>query len=189
MTTISTNFTPTASYFPFAGKGALTRDRSDVPRAEVRFLENGAAVTLSGAGDDQRISVICDLPINFAYVISELHLKLSSVVNGVTVTWQDVASASFRDGGSPQQRIPFEGSSTGVSGPTQDQKANRIYQFNNLPLVIWKMAPGAMGNLQLTCHNINEEEPAVTMDFYARFLQFDLEQAIHYAPNVPTLTR
>lgn len=182
MATITTTFTPTASYFPFAGLGR--RPSTSGPRAEVRFGEKDAEITLSGTGDDQFARVQCMLPVNYSYTLSEIHIRLFTALNEVDLTWEPTAIAIL--GG--EFNIPMEGVSVNQIPGLQGKRGYMVYTFKDLPKTVWKPQAG-LAIMNVDMYNVNLEEPAVKLDFYARFLQFDINQAIDYEVNTPSLVR
>jgi len=187
MATVTTTITPTPVPFPYSGLPDVISERTGIPRGEQSFNENGTAITLAGVGDVQQLIVNCNLPPGYAYVFRECNAF--NLATDAT-DWDSTAYLGFTDsltGGEQSFKIAVEMASSGATQfGTRKIINSPIEPFRQVILpangtsqiqaqLIWTNAVtnGAVGSLFFSC----------------RFLQFDIEQAHHYAVNYPIPTR
>lgn len=164
MALISTTFTPVAGYFPYTGIADVARtERSAIPRAEVVFSQIDGAVTLSGAGDTQRININMSLPRNYAYALVDANMA----VTGADATqWLSVATmAVFNDLAAVTQKVHLQGVSEGVVNLAADLR--RAYGFSLLTKQIIKPVVGSTSSVfsQVQLSNNTAEQVAMEVDF------------------------
>lgn len=166
--------------------------RLNLPRAEVHFggPQLSANVTVAGAGDDQRIDITCTLPLGYAYVLRELHL---SMVNDDAADWEDNGFTTWQNSTTEADRSTFvpmgiHSTGGGANGPAG-------FRVKNWTLVdpIRQVVKPAVGNqgleFFLSLQNPVIDGAAGFVHFMIRFLQYDIEQAHHYAVNNPIPVR
>lgn len=186
MSIINTTFTPAARLNSFTGIGDLPRQqRSAIPRGEVFFIINGGDVTKGEVGDTQRSRIDCTLPRNFAYALVGIHLNLY----GVDITdWETIANSYIsNDIADFDVNVPIVGVSP---GPAVASGAGAMtYQFESFKAIIVPRGADATPNLHIDISNYVTDGTAMITSIYARFLQYDIEQANHWEVNLPQLTR
>lgn len=191
MALITTTLNPLATPLPFiAPAPAIDLWNTPIPRGEIVFIESAAAITIAGVGDDQRLTINCNLPVGFGYVMAETNMMLTS---SDAAQWEAVCGFRLRDenGGNHRWTIHrrFEASATVIT--IGGSGKNRIYELvqNDPPrkMVICNLA--APGQLTVNVRNLTTNQAAGTLDFFTRFYQYDLNQAFRYAVNTPTLVR
>lgn len=191
MATTTSSFSPNPAVFPYQGMPEIPMERSAIPRGEVQYRIVGGAVTIGAVGEDQRIAITCSFPPNFSYVLAEVTMKIA-VGQGLDNDWQAVAIGNITDstGVDINYQTNFEGINTAIGDDTTVVGPKRIYGFDNLPKVTILTPPGSTpGRLAVTCANLTLAGPVGTLDFFARFYQYDVTQTHHYAVNSPTLIR
>lgn len=189
MATVQTSFVETPKLFSFDGLDLIDDPRTQVPRAELIFAVKDGSVTLSGAGDVQRVVVSCELPRNFAYVLTDvfLRLKCADVTNWQTVGEIAVSNsdASDRDYLASQQLVKNGLIDKGLSvvssvwtplGPL-------------LKAVIIPVDKAALATVNLIINNDTEQQVVGTLNSFVRLLQYDILQAHHIQVNTATLVR
>jgi len=186
MTLITTTFTPEATPFPFIGPAPSQELWGTIiPRGEVDYVVSAGAITVAGVGDDQRAQVFCNLPRGFGYVMSEC----SAMIEGGDVAqWDNGAIFRLRDDNGGDQRWTvfrrFEASSSVISsGGTTKSKIYELLQPVPSKVIICDRP--AAGQLAVLFRNITTDQDAGLMNFFARFLQYDLNQAFRWAVNSP----
>lgn len=189
MATVKTTITPTEFLFPWQGIDDLARDRSDIPRAELRFSAIESVIAASGVGDNQSIQVVCDLPVNFSYVLLELYLMIggSGQTDDVTFT-PALCSIVDNDSGARTYNINFDLARQQLQSSSGSYFAT--YCTSKYPNLVIIPQPTA-GNAQLLVdlYNPVANDSAVIANFYARFARYDISQAHHWQVNTPSLVR
>ncbi len=185
MATITTALTPTATRLAFIGPApTIEQWETPIPQAEIAFIEQNAAVIISGVGDNQLISIVAALPRGFAYILAEANMNLNSAD---VDAWQDSARFRIKDAGSgPRWTVHqrFEASANVINNATSS--FNKVYELVHTP--VQKVIIGdldAAPELVIQVMNLTTDQAAGTLDFFCRFLQFELNQAYHWAVNTP----
>jgi len=179
---------PTVTVFPWQGLDDIRRDKSEIPRAEVRYFVNAGAITDSGVGDTQSVRIQCDLPKNFAYVLLDLNMSMYSTA--VAPIGFNNAIASIADANFSQFNITW-----GLEKmASQSLGALAFDTWNcsrdNLPSVtLIPPSDGSMIQLTVDLYNETTNQTGYAAYFFARFARYDISQAYHWAVNTPTLTR
>lgn len=186
MARITSTFTPEPDVFPYAGMAEAQADKLNIVRAELRFQINGDAITISGAGDDQEAVIDVNLPRNFAYVHLESHI---GIICTDSTQWESVAWGGLQNGRGGMTRdwiAPIEHFSNGAT----TFGGRRIWTAQaQVKSVILPASPGENGEWQFRVGNPTLDQAAGTMFALIRFLQFDVEQAHHFAVNNPMPVR
>lgn len=188
MALISTNFTPVVQYFPYTGIADVARtERSAIPRAEIVFAQIDGAVTISGVGDTQRINVNMNLPRNYAYALVDANIAVTGVD---ALQWATtVAMAVFNDLAAVTQKVHLQGVSNGLLNTGADSR--KSYTFATLTKQIIKPLVGSASSVfaQVQLSNNTTDQTAMEVDFFFRWFQFDIDQALHFAVNQAILVR
>lgn len=188
MAEVITTDTAILTGFPYAGITDLARDISDVPRREVRFAVIDGAIAAGGAGNTQTLRVNCLPEPNFAYVIIEAFANIDIVG---TNNFQAEAVYSITDDRADIARTYFWfNQMSGTAAVSAGGVKSKIYRAAQVPqLTVTPAAEGDGMQLQFTFTNFVENDNAYTYDFFCRLLQYDIEQANHFAVNSPSPVR
>lgn len=189
MTIIVTTQAPLQRYFPFTGASDLERARTEIPMREVRCISPRVnTIPTTGVGDNQQLDVDIILDRNYAYVLSDLFLRISADT-GDTNNWGAVVNASWRDAFTGAMVfIPMEMVSEGIA--IVRDKQHRVYSITRNPQIV--MIPNradANPYLEIGAYNSTSNDVEYTTGFFARFMQYGIEQAHHYAVSTPTPVR
>lgn len=189
MALIPTSFNLTPRYFPYSGLSDPARDLSHVPSGEVRFFATSESIPAPGVGNNNQLIVICQCPLNSAYVLIDLSLRISAVSGDVE--FDDQMTALLADTGEAATRtyaipIPFDS-----AGQAANQALEmKIYTAPVIPqVVVVPGSPSAAANLTIGAYNTTVDGDAHVMTFFARFLRYGIEQAHHYAVSTPQPVR
>lgn len=190
MADITTTFSITPQLLGFSGLDEAMRNNSQVPRQEVIYNVLDGDIPLTGVGDNQIISITTALPSGYAYVLAEVSMMLSAA-SGTTNGFADTFAGFVVDGVSGRnfQRF-FEMTAPGliIAGP-QTALPARCYSPRNLPQVVILPPEGEVSLMALLIKNATAGDVAYKLNFFARFLMYDVNQAHHWAVNTPTLVR
>lgn len=194
MATTQTLVAPEPLVFPWQGLDDPLREISVVPRSEVRFQVTDGVITAGGAGNDQELIVQMTLPLNFAYAISEIFVRILPNTADATNNFSDVAELVVTDSGPAATRAigTFLPSNQALSSePIQNIGGIRCYCWSCLPKVIFKPQASAGVPIfsQLRITNDTDNDGTYNFDLFARFYTYDVDQSLHYASNTPTLVR
>jgi len=179
---MTTTTTTTAVAEPFAFEGLPppgSLERSRMPRGQI-IWQNSAVTITAGGASDQRWVINCVPPVNFAYALGEVHVRVHGTIADLN-NWDNACSARFT---SARDSIPFDGISTAtvMIGSTLNLKH---YTFPEMP-------PSVLLNptiLELSVGNQTDAEDEMTGQFYVMMYQYDISQAHHVLVNAPVLTR
>ncbi len=180
---------------PFAWNAApgAVIDRTSIPRGEIRFVIKDGVIPLSAVGDNQALTVQCTLPNNWAYVLMDLFLSIRSTVDAEANGWGATALAILLDSLSDanyEQRFAMVSDSIGNELSATEVFETRAYHPPRLPTVTMVPPASATGPfLQVDVLNATANQGAYQVQFLARFLQYDYEQAHDFRVNQPFLIR
>jgi len=188
MATTATIVSPEATPFPYRGMPDIVGQATGVPRGEISFSEPDGDITVAAAAEFQRLDVRCCLPIGYAYVFREMHLSLSGADSN---DWSLFGHGTFGDAetaGIRENSMLFEFASRGVIPIETNPRIT--YSYVNLPKQVVLPVSNAEGPIAiLSIINPVADGTLMKFIFSARFLQFDIEQANHYAVNSPLPVR
>jgi len=186
MAVATTTFTPAPLIFPYAGLDTLGGDRSAHPFAELRFTVLSGAVAVEAGGDSQKVDVTCNLPVNFAYTLMNAHYAIFGAdiadwENGCDSFWTD----GFGSGNNTRSMIsPIATWNEAVS------ETAKVFRFDIAHLgVLLPNSPASQPQFRVRNANPVINGSVMAINFHARFLQFNIEQAYNFAVNSPTPTR
>lgn len=187
MAVISTTFTPDAEVFPFTGLGDLVTDRSDHPRGEVSYNILNGVVTAGAAGDSQALFVRCVLPANFSYALVDIYASLVGTALGDSDDWDDGGLFTMVEivDGVQTMACFMGGHATGIAGVIKSW----IWPKTVGRVVKGGSTAGAAIVPTLNLQNQVLDGAANSLQFYARFLQYDIVQQHHIGVNTAILTR
>lgn len=180
MAVATTTFTPPPMRQAFSGLDSVGGERSPWPNAEQRFCVLAGAVDVEAGGDSQKVDIQCDLPVNFAYTLMEIHM---SIFGADIADWETNGDCFFTDGtGSlPQGRTMISAIPAWSEGVVGTLLAFR-FDFQGMGV---QLPANAVSTPQLRFIMANDtiDGSAMTVNFCARFLQFNIEQAHHFEVN------
>lgn len=178
--TTTTTTAAIAELFSFEGLPPPgTIERSSVPRAQVIWQAAATTITAGGASD-QRWVINCVPPVNFAYALGEVHVRIDGTIADLD-NWDNACSARFT---SPRDSIPFDGVSIATTMVNSTTNLKH-YTFPEMP-------PSVLLNpsiLELSVGNQTDAEDEMNGQFYVMMYQYDITQAHHVLVNAPELTR
>lgn len=173
---------------PYVGAGNMAKVNTPIPRSEINFQISDGAVTISGAGDSQTLTISCDLPLSFAYVVQEI--SMTSLQGDDADAWENFGVCRIRNnvtGGTWKHSMDLFSRGDFFVSATQTGKSYHLNSPGDLNRLI---IPGTSANLLVRLANPTLDQSAMVIDgFLARFLQFDIGQAYHYGANVPVPVR
>lgn len=189
MATTATTLTPEGKNFPLIGLTRYDYPSNYIPRSELLFTIQAGAVTVAGAGEDQRLIVNCNLPRGWAYVLLEASMR----VGGVDVAdWDDCATCElYDDNGSGLNKkfiAHMQFCTDGISH-TSTTLPQKTYALAHAIGKVFKCDGSSFGRFQTIIMNTTVDGTVMAVDLYARFARFDLEQAHHYAVSTTVPVR
>lgn len=183
MALITTTLTPVVNVFPYSGIPELLQNKSDFARSEILFTILNGVVPATAAGNNSFVQAACTLPVNFAYSLSDLFLAVHSEDAG-TNNYSPIAVIFASDDGvagtmrSWQIFLPNKSEAVGeFSGALQE---TLTYCITCMPTMVMRAQEGRQIRLWINLYNSSLEDEAYTVNLYARFQQFDINQ-VHSA--------
>lgn len=188
MAITSTTITPSITRFPYIGQG-MAAD-GPIPQAEFIFRSLNATVDAAAAGESQNFIINCTLPPIAAYVLSECTLDLRDAEVGDIDTWEDdlVAELENTSAGveaSGRWRIMNRMQAGGIQALASETLAQKSYILTNPSNKIIIGINGGSGRLGIRGATLTIDQGAMSLSFVAKFLEFSLAQAHHWAVNTP----
>jgi len=174
--------------FAFTGFDELNTRGSEVARAEIVYTGT-VTIPQPAGGDTQSINLQIDLPKSFCYVLLDLGLLIQAPTDKID-DWPDNGSYIQRPGGEPATQFKFTAGldATGVT-IISDTSSQKHYSLLNKPSYVLIPSVGLDGIVRITITNKGIDGPATTFEFYVRYLQYDINQAHHWAVNSPAYVR
>lgn len=189
MAVVNSLFYPTLRPFAFSGLPATDRELSYAPSREIRcYLDDTIAAT--GAGDNQRMNVIISLLQGFAYCLVDFSLTIEAAVGATHhfpascfVNWYNAVST-------PGVGLTMEAVSDNLTYRSTNNQESRTYRIPVVPKAIL-LPSGPSDQDQFRCESVNQtaNDTAYTVSFFARFLEFSVEQAHNWQANTPQSVR
>jgi len=217
MALITTEITPKLFKVPFTGPPDVARRGTTVARAECIYSTNSGSWPAAGAGNDKRLDIDMQLPVNFAYLCTDMSLQVRSP-SGDLVYANNHGSVAFKPdpstgGISPDYRLLksefWSGSSVGYQAydvttaaaqvlvesntistdATDAVTSSKIYKVDDLPtyLLFPYTDTRYQSSVTATLESVLENSSANSVFFFARFVQYDISQAYDWAPNSPVI--
>jgi len=189
MATTATTFNPAPTRTPFISQG-IDLVGTPVPRAELRFAIVGDEITAAASGESQSCLVVCSLPKGYAYYFMGCEIDLLETEAGDVVGWNADWRTYLLSSDTTGALRSLSGIKCTGCVPYYWSAAlkGRIYQAAPIQRII---IPVYDTGAKYQCQNVNValDGGPVTTYFTATFLQFDLNQAFHYALNTPQPVR
>jgi hypothetical protein len=216
MATIVTTAPLTERYEPFTGLPELQRSQSGIPRAQVLYVARTASWSAPGAGNDRQLQfdISLDTNSNYGYVLTDCFVRVENQAVAGTVECSAIGAVDIFPGGnitsSPwiATRLVAAPSRQNVAGNTaigtidadfynsafvepggtgmrfvlqeNDKPKGIIYPYSNV---------GAASYVRIVIGESAINGGVYLYDFYARFLQYDIDQSYNFVINTPQLTR
>lgn len=158
-----------------------------VPLGECFFYWD-EAITVSGAGDTQLLTITLDLPQNFSYSMLDVTHRIYST-NG-EATFELVCSLNYINAMLlAGATVTYQGQSAGEFGD-ENGASIQIFDYPILNTAMLKSDRGIQANILLVNTNLNQaESQAQFTNGMVRLLQYEYEQAFEAVPNTPFLVR
>ncbi len=218
MALVITTITPALWYQPFVGPSQLVRQQSGVARAELVYYINGGSWPASGANNDKQLDIDITLPKSYGYVLTDMTAQITqdgglvSAQNNALVQvlpddaatgpgsfWTYLEAPVFNP---PAAYGIYPGGTTGVNASYVDsnmvvkdapdtQLSKKVYNLNAKPTFLiypWKNVQETSSVTSSFFDNV-DNSAAYTVQYQARFLQFDVQQGYDYVLQSPVLTR
>lgn len=182
MATTATPFTPEPQRFAYVGIGSQSVD-NPIPQAEVIFALFNQVVTAAAAGEDQNFSITCNLPKGYGYILSSVSLGLSENEAGDLANWNSDLRARLTAGDNLWRATPLFTASA-LYLRTAVLKG-RSFQIPDPPNKIILSIGDNQATFAAESWTATIDQGSLAIDFLAKFLQFDLRQAYHWAVNTP----
>ncbi len=173
--------------FPWAGVNDIVGDRSAIPRGCIRFNGAGTIAAAATVADDQALYLHNFLPQNFAYVCTDMHMRIITLTNGLDNDWNEPGYVSMfgRDG-----FLGWDLITTATSAnDQQSSRAAQMYHAENITSEVIIPPVGSNIDVFIAVAIQDLDKAAMTYNFHASYLQFDISQANNWAVNSPLYTR
>lgn len=191
MATVQTTITPTMSIKSYSGIVDRVTERSPIPRGEICFQTINAGVAAAGVGDNQSILIDMGLPENFTYAMTDLQVLINTDSGGATYNLGSSAILDIVNSPTTVNRtldVRTEMVSDNELTLAGTQNA-RVYRPTSIPKLLLSSESGANVDVQFRIYNTTANDGAYDVYCSARFLQYDVSQALYWDVNTPTLTR
>ena len=213
-----TTITPALWYQPFVGPSQLVRQQSGVARAELVYYINGGSWPASGAGNDKQLDITITLPKSYGYVLTDMTAQITQdpgictaqnnalvqvlpddAATGPGSFWTYLQAPVFNPpaaygispGSSLGTNTELYNSNMVVKDSPDDYLTKKIYNLNAKPTFLiypWKNVQETSSVTSSFFDNLDNTDE-YTIQYQARFLQFDVQQGYDYVLQSPVLTR
>lgn len=178
-------------HFPWRNPPLEETAYSNLPAGEVRFGTISQTLTAPGAGNEQSVTMSCELPQNYAYVLLELYAAIAAPAAGATGNnFEPGAFGILID--APASNVANQGVFFGdtAHGSTffTNGVENLCWNFTRLPNLVL-IAGSTTGLLQCNFMNFTQNETGYSITFHARLARYSINQAYNVEVNTPLLTR
>jgi len=191
MAIVLSSLTADFTRVPYIKPPDLQRMFTAIPRARVDFTVIGGTVPAKGLNDQLNLQVLTNLPLTFAY-------RLISFTAAILIDegqgWDNVGQLQITNG--------MRGAAPGQVNkhPLVSERTNsfsvitpeQLYFLtaNGLPTyMIQAVRPGVAPVVDFRFSNqATEDSAAGTIEFFASFYEYEIEQVQMFPPLVPTLT-
>lgn len=176
MATTSTTFTVAEARFGFISE-IVNISESPIPKAEIIYAITGGTVTAAAAGEDQEMIIFCPLRQGYAYVLTEMEMLFREAEAGDIGDW-DASMTATTTNGAWVAANRFDG---GIAVNNSTSLQDRTFKCAQPTQKIIIPTGPAAANLFIRGWNTSIDGGPMTVNFLARFLEFDLQQAHHWA--------
>ncbi len=192
MAEITTSLTAIARPKAFTGFPDNMSNLTPIPKREIVFTVTDGAIAAAGALDNQALLVTCLLDVGYAYAFLEqsLSIRLDAAASN---TWADDGTGFLTDanGGGANRTflLPFGIHSNAPARSILNSLDEQQYKPTFVATQLMRGNGGDQASLKVAVKNGTNNAGAATCMFYARFLQYTIEQANHYAISMAQLVR
>lgn len=191
MATTQTFLQPAPQRTGYIGLG-LNDVSSLIPQAEVNFILRADTVIEAAAGKDQQLIIRCDLPAGFAYIFQGAQLLCDETEAGDMADWntdlrsflQNTTAAAPAQG---RWLYPLSFTGGDLVNNSAVLKSRTFIAEAQSKLVIPLF--GTVARMDSAFWNVVIDGGALTINFVAKFLEYDLNNAYHWAINTPIPVR
>ncbi len=193
MAVVQDSFLATFSRTGYVKPPDLEREWTGMPRAIVNYSVIAGAVSAKPAGDQQELFVSLVFQTTFAYRYVELHAAL---IQDTAQDWSpraylEVVNAIRNVAQSQVQRHVYIVEDVFVVPSASEMWIARVAAEANTPRYVIQTLPGTQSAPVVT-FKANNQNSAVaaagTFDFYASFLEYDIEQVERFPIHWPSTT-
>ena len=218
MALVITTITPAVWYQPFVGPSQLVRQQSGVARAELVYYINGGSWPAPGANNDKQLDIDITLPKSYGYVLTDMTAQITNSVGFVSAQNNALVQVLPDDAATgpgsfwtylqaPVFNPPAAYSSFGntalstlnqyvdsmmlVKDSPDTSLGKKVYNLNDKPTYLiypWKNVQET-SSITASFFDALDNSAAYTIQYQARFLQFDVQQGYDYVLQSPVLTR
>jgi hypothetical protein len=218
MALVVTTITPAIWYQPFVGPPQLQRQQSGVARAELVYYINGGSWPASGANNDKQLDIDITLPKSYGYVLTDMTAQLTNAAGyiyaqnnalvqvlpddaatGPGSFWTYLEAPVFNPpagfgisaAGTLNTTTQMYNSLMVVKDDPDSFLSKKVYNLNQKPTFLiypWKNVQETSSVTSSFFDNVDNSE-AYTVQYQARFLQFDVQQGYDFVLQSPVLTR
>ena len=199
--------TPVALYTPYTGITSSQRALSGIPRAQLKSVVNEYSWGVSGAGNEKRLTMTTTLDDSYAYVLVSGFMRVVNDATGDFNYINNVARVQVTASDSDYyyttmtNHINYNNLQEGIAvtlgslqvrdamsnGLEVDEKFYSLDQVENT--VIFPFSENAIPSVVVTLEDPTTIQDAHTVDLQLTLIQYDLEQAYHFAVNQASLVR
>ena len=213
-----TTITPALWYQPFVGPSQLVRQQSGVARAELVYYINGGSWPASGANNDKQLGINITLPKSYGYVLTDMTAQLTNSTSYITAqnnalvqvlpddaatgpgsfwtylqapVFNPPAAYGFYGQTPPTTATENINSNMVVKDSPDSVLSKKVYNLNAKPTFLiypWKNVQETSSVTSSFFDNLDNTDE-YTIQYQARFLQFDVQQGYDYVLQSPVLTR
>lgn len=186
MASTTTTVTLDGVPFPFIGVGVPAAQMpTSIPSAELDFFDSGS-ITVAAAGEDQILTITCNLPRTFCYVLIEAYLRITGID---AADWDKGSITQLLDSQAASKvliPVVFCNQEIGHSVPAN---SSRTYSVVSAPTKLIIPIGTDDAALSIQVNNVNIDGTVMVYSFFSRFLRYDRNQAQFWQVNTPVLIR
>ncbi len=193
MAVVQDSFLATFSRTGFIKPPDLQRELSAMPRAIVNYSVIQGTVSAKPVNDQQELTVALVFQTTFAYRYAELH---AAVLQDVAFDWTNRAYLEIVNGirniaGGSVQRHPYILEDIPIMPGAGESWTARVAAEANSPRYVIQTLPGSQAAPVVTFKCGNQAAAvgaAGTLDFFASFFEYDIEQVERFPIHWPVTT-
>lgn len=191
MATVTTNITPTVRPFAFEGEGILAPG-SDIPRRELRCTVLDVAVAATGAGDNQYVNCVLNLPAGQCYALADFFFALQCDTAGATNNFGTSVQLSFSNDAAAGD-VRWQGEAHAQAKAVLDSAGaieKYLYMLHDFPKTLMVPKDGdSQVTLSLNIYNTQANDGGYVANGLFRVLEYEVENAHYWPVNRPVLVR
>ncbi len=194
MAFVNDSFVPTITRTVFLKPRDMIRELTPFPRALLNFSVSGGTVSAKPLNDTYRADVSIQLPFQFAYRLMELTQTVNqdAANDWASVPYLEVLNGIRRIPRGTVVRFPFnlvDSFQTGAVDPPVENNLIRPMDGNVRPSgILQSIIPRSNPTINFRTFNVAAAAAAAgTLDFFASFLEYDIEQVERFPVHYPVL--